>query len=710
MRPGLSRNDGERVQVADVMTPEWSGRSRGWREGARRSLVASCLCLWAASLEAQPIQTIDIAKLSTDQDLLRLQGSEGNGAFGVPVAGGHDLDGDGFTDLAMAAMIASPLGRTLAGAVYVLFGNGKVEGTFDTAVDSAEVLRILGDQAFENAGSEIWIDDVTGDGIGDLLICRQNYSPDTERQGAGALTIVAGGSALRDRANALQPIDLRSPPPGLSITTILGTEAGGRLGIWARTGDVTGDGVADLLIGADQETNGGQAHAGAAYLVRGGQRLAAGGFVDLAQWSQPSFALEGDVLRLVAGPALAHGHFGATVQVGDLDRNGRAEVAAAEALARAGASLQPPGGGAHATGGAPRGTIHIVWDSALQGPWLPEATISTADIPTLVTRIEGGAGNVAFGEEMHHEGDYDGDGKADLFVGDLEGSPPGNERAGIGSVFFAAEELVGMSLVRDQPPTGSRTTTFHGPAAGAIGADTALLGDFDGDGIDDLSFSAPHASPLGRPSAGQLYVFLGRAVWPELVDLRPGMEPPSDQLHLVSILGARGTVNADLGDTLAYSAATGDVDGDGRTDLITNEMLGNGASAAAVDTGNLIVLSGALIQGCHRDPKTLCLSGDRFEVTAHWQTTAQQGDAHAAALTADTGTFWFFDSGNVELIVKVLNGCSFNNRFWVFAAGLTNVGVRLEVRDTRPGATQIYGSANGSPFQPIQDTSAFVCP
>lgn len=51
----------------------------------------------------------------------------------------------------------------------------------------------------------------------------------------------------------------------------------------------------------------------------------------------------------------------------------------------------------------------------------------------------------------------------------------------------------------------------------------------------------------------------------------------------------------DAGDTLCYSAAAGDVDGDGSHDLITNEMVGNGSGPAAVDVGNLVVFSGAFI-------------------------------------------------------------------------------------------------------------------
>ena len=115
---------------------------------------------------------------------------------------------------------------------------------------------------------------------------------------------------------------------------------------------------------------------------------------------------------------------------------------------------------------------------------------------------------------------------------------------------------------------------------------------------------------------------------------------------------------------------------------------------------------------CTPNSHTLCLNQGRFAVTASF-TDAPQGlpvQATAVPLTADTGYFWFFDPANVELVVKVLDGCAVNGNFWVFAGGLTNVNVLLQVTDTRTGATKPYSNALGLAFQPIQDSSAFVCP
>jgi PKD repeat protein len=113
------------------------------------------------------------------------------------------------------------------------------------------------------------------------------------------------------------------------------------------------------------------------------------------------------------------------------------------------------------------------------------------------------------------------------------------------------------------------------------------------------------------------------------------------------------------------------------------------------------------------DPYTLHLTNDRFTVTADWATgsgaSATSGHGTATSLTADTGYFWFFSSSNTEVIVKVLDACSIGGHFWVFASGLTNLGVNLTVTDTLKGATKSYVNPDGTAFAPVQDFGTFVC-
>jgi hypothetical protein len=113
---------------------------------------------------------------------------------------------------------------------------------------------------------------------------------------------------------------------------------------------------------------------------------------------------------------------------------------------------------------------------------------------------------------------------------------------------------------------------------------------------------------------------------------------------------------------------------------------------------------------CVPSPTSLCLRGNRIRVQATWRSGGQNGQGRVRKITDDTGAFWFFDSENVEVLVKVLDACGFNQRFWVFASGLTDVAVTLTVTDTASGQSKTYQTQRGKPFRLIQDTSAFACP
>jgi hypothetical protein len=107
-----------------------------------------------------------------------------------------------------------------------------------------------------------------------------------------------------------------------------------------------------------------------------------------------------------------------------------------------------------------------------------------------------------------------------------------------------------------------------------------------------------------------------------------------------------------------------------------------------------------------------CLAGGRFRAEARFVAGEDGQDAGIATtseITGDTGAFWFFDSQNVELLVKVLEGCAVNDSWWVFATGLTDVEVELVVTDTATGVERRYVTPGGSPFAPRFDTAAFPC-
>ena len=83
------------------------------------------------------------------------------------------------------------------------------------------------------------------------------------------------------------------------------------------------------------------------------------------------------------------------------------------------------------------------------------------------------------------------------------------------------------------------------------------------------------------------------------------------------------------------------------------------------------------------------------------------GDGQAYPLTSDSGYFWFFDDANVELVIKVIDGCGYNGRYWVFAGGLTFLvlsfliyapGTVLYVKTRREQGKQLFAPAEWFAF------------
>ena len=141
-------------------------------------------------------------------------------------------------------------------------------------------------------------------------------------------------------------------------------------------------------------------------------------------------------------------------------------------------------------------------------------------------------------------------------------------------------------------------------------------------------------------------------------------------------------------------------------------------SSAALSTTDSLGLSSS---GCFSDETTLCLgSGDalsagngRFQVEVSWRDfNGTIGTAKVVpADSDDSGLFWFFDPGNWEMLVKVLDGCAVNGHFWVFAAATTNVEYTMTVTDVAMGVVKQYFNPLGEVSPAITDTGALAtCP
>jgi len=116
---------------------------------------------------------------------------------------------------------------------------------------------------------------------------------------------------------------------------------------------------------------------------------------------------------------------------------------------------------------------------------------------------------------------------------------------------------------------------------------------------------------------------------------------------------------------------------------------------------------------CAGGPTILCLNDNRFQVEVEWlDFQGNTGSGRVVRFRSDhSGLFWFFEEDNWEMLVKVLDGCTFNDHFWIFAAASTNVGYTLRVTDTQTAAIAEYFNPLGHGASAIADTRALaVCP
>ena len=130
------------------------------------------------------------------------------------------------------------------------------------------------------------------------------------------------------------------------------------------------------------------------------------------------------------------------------------------------------------------------------------------------------------------------------------------------------------------------------------------------------------------------------------------------------------------------------------------------AGGASVDADSSSNKSGACVSSSTR----MCLRDDRFSVEVEWTDfDGDTGPGRVASFgTDESGVFWFFGPNNLEFLVKVLDACTFNDRFWIFASATTNVGYTLTVTDTAAGQQAVYTNPLGTLAPAIADTDAFA--
>ncbi|MFH1465749.1 MAG: MopE-related protein [Pseudomonadota bacterium] len=416
-------------------------------------------------------------------------GPAGNFGGGLGIAvGARAFDGS-TPGPGSACVIADP-----AGLITSLTGTGSRRVAL-----SATATCFVGESDRSQAGVALdggW--DADSDGVDDLLIGalgQQSLGPMT---GAAYLLLGPGPTS-----GALVDAD----------ATLRGMAAGDQAGTsLAFAGDLDGDGVVDLMVGAprvDKSTS--TTSTGEVYLlygpVLGEQSL-----------STADVLMTGEMTDALAGTSVAGGD--------DLDGDGLDDFIIG---APGDSSYRSNAGTVYAFTHTPSGTV----------------ALSVAD-----AKITGDSTNAALGTSVAMVGDVDGDGSGDFLVGG-----PGDSTGGA---------LAGAAFLITASPTGSSTIggfyaeRLYGGAAGdGAGSRVSGAGDVDGDGFADLLVAAPAASTFST-DGGEAYLMLGP------------FGPSASSLNLLTdhdgwFLGEA----AAAGDGMMVAPA-GDLDADGLDDLLVS--------------------------------------------------------------------------------------------------------------------------------------------
>lgn len=452
--------------------------------------------------------TIDAGELVAGDHGISISPDVQFGRLGWSLAGGGDLDGDGIDDV----IVSAPFFGGGQGRVYVVLGSPAPEPVLLADVAAGHGgYALQGNLPNEYAGWSVDVlDDLDGDGVDDLVIGAGWSNAAGSRSGRATVVFsqLFGGTLL--------------------LSEVIGTDGFAIDGAFAEdwagwsvsgTGDMDGDGVGEVLVGAPQATDVLPGAPGRAYVVFGKDDASSVSLADV---------LAGNGGFSMVGQAGDHVGF-STAALPDLDGDGIPDLAV---------------GSESAAGGA--GRAYVVHGHA--GP----ATVSLAAVMGEVGGygLEGSGPGIALGRSADGIGDLDGDGLPELMV-----AAPGPALVG-DAVVHVLYGAGASSMVLGVPPPAQGTTIDGLVFGDDLGWSVASLPDWSGDGLPDLALGAPSAG--GDYGPGAVYVVFGR--------------PDMTAIDLDEIAQGRGgfvVTGEDWDDDAGWRVASaGDFDGDGASDLL----------------------------------------------------------------------------------------------------------------------------------------------
>jgi hypothetical protein len=190
---------------------------------------------------------VNLSNLAASEGLV-INGFTSNDALNSGSAAG-DVNGDGLPDFILGSALADPSSRADAGRAYVVFGSTSSAAINLSAVNAGTGGFVVhGACASDRLGASVsQAGDVNGDGLADLVIGAPGASlPTGVGTGAGRVYVVFGRTA----STALEASAIAGGTGGFVINAE-SNSASSSMGISvSNAGDVNGDGLADLLIGA----------------------------------------------------------------------------------------------------------------------------------------------------------------------------------------------------------------------------------------------------------------------------------------------------------------------------------------------------------------------------------------------------------------------------------------------------------------------------